>query len=250
MPEPDPVDFLGTTADEQLLAADAAALPAVLGRPEVIPRSPRRGGVVGVGATMTGVSLVGGIILAAVGAIDALANGSVFALVLLVLGVVLVATHWGWVHVAELTANRLDAGVARPVVERNRQWLATLKPFTHYEVATRVAEDGSIWIVRSRYLPVRSGETSFTYAREIQHEELHSGEESAAAVTERAELLRRQAALDTERERERFQIAADVYETHLLNRGDEQERLAARRAASAALSEQINQNLRDPPLIE
>jgi hypothetical protein len=69
-------------------------------------------------------------------------------------------------------------------------------------------------------------------------------------VTERAELLRRDAARETERERERYEIAADAYETALLEQGDEQERLAARRAAAAALSEQINANLRDPPLIE
>jgi hypothetical protein len=33
-------------------------------------------------------------------------------------------------------------------------------------------------------------------------------------------------------------------------RGDEQERVAALRAASEALSERINANLRDPPLTE
>ena len=39
---------------------------------------------------------------------------------------------------------------------------------------------------------------------------MHSGDEPAAVVTERAELLRRQAALDTEREREHFEALADV----------------------------------------
>ena len=63
-------------------------------------------------------------------------------------------------------------------------------------------------------------------------------------------MLRREAAQDTERERERYQIAADAYESALLDDADEQQRLLAQRAASEALSEQINSNLRDPPLVE
>jgi hypothetical protein len=69
-------------------------------------------------------------------------------------------------------------------------------------------------------------------------------------VTERAELLRRQAAQDTARERERYEAAHDAYEQAMLENADEQERLAAARAASQALSEQINTNLREPPLVE
>jgi hypothetical protein len=250
-PESDLVELLGSTADEQLLAAGGAALPHEVGRPEPPPPpSRRRRGIVGAGATLTGVTMVGGIVLFALGAIDALAAGSVFALVLMLIGVVLVGTHWGWVHVAELTANSLEAHRGRAVQERNRRWLATIKPYTRYEISTRVADDGSICIVRSRYRPVRRGERTFTFVRETESEELHSADEAAAAVTERAELLRREAARDTARERERYDVAADAYETALLEQGDEQERLAARRAASAALSEQINANLRDPPLIE
>jgi hypothetical protein len=36
----------------------------------------------------------------------------------------------------------------------------------------------------------------------------------------------------------------------MLGRSDERQRIAALRAASEALSEQINSNLRDPPLVE
>ena len=79
---------------------------------------------------------------------------------------------------------------------------------------------------------------------------MHPPDEPAAEVTERAELLRRQAAQDTERERERYQIAADAYESVLLDHDDEQQRRLAQRAASEALSHQINSNLRDPPLVE
>jgi hypothetical protein len=251
MPEPDLVELLGTTADEGLLAAEGAALPHEVGWPEPPPPpGRRRRGIVGAGATLTGATMIGGIVLFALGAIDALADGSLFALVLMLVGVVLVATHWGWVHVAELTANSLEARSGRAVVERNRRWLAAIQPYTRYEVSTRVADDGSICIARARYRPVRSGERTFTFVRETECEELHGAEEPAAAVTERAELLRREAARDTARERERYEVAADAYETALLQQGDEQERLAARHAASAALSEQINANLRDPPLIE
>jgi hypothetical protein len=197
------------------------------------------------------VTLAAGTVLLVVGAVLTFADGfPLFALALLALGLALVATHWGWVHVAELTANTLEARQARPVVERNRRWLAGIEPYTRYEIATRVADDGSICILRTRYRPVPTGASSFTFAPEIERAEPHSAEEPAAEVTERAELLRREAARDTERERERYEVAADAYGTALLHHGDEQERLEARRAASAALSEQINANLRDPPLIE
>ena len=86
--------------------------------------------------------------------------------------------------------------------------------------------------------------------REIADREVHSEDESAATVAERAELLRRHAAALTGRERARFEVANDAFQRTLLDTTDEQQRLAAVRAASEALSEQINANLRDPPLME
>ena len=47
-----------------------------------------------------------------------------------------------------------------------------------------------------------------------------------------------------------YETAHDAYERALLANADEQERVAAVRAASEALSERINSNLRDPPLLE
>jgi hypothetical protein len=245
----DQIELLGRSPDERLLAGDAP-LPAAVGRPAAVPTSPRRRAVVGTGVALTGLTLVGGIILFAVGAIDALANGTVFSLVLMLLGLVLAGTHWGWAHVAEFTATSMDRREARPVHDRNRQWLAGIEPYTRYEISTRVADDGSICIVRHRYRPVPCGSRSFTFQAETESEELHSGDEPAAAVTERAELLRREAARDTERERERYEIASEAYRDALLHDDDERERVAARKAASAALSERINANLRDPPLVE
>ena len=54
----------------------------------------------------------------------------------------------------------------------------------------------------------------------------------------------------TERERERYEIAANAYRAALLGREDDEQRRLAQRAASEALSRQINTNLREPPLVE
>ena len=248
--DPGPAELVEFTADERLLAEDAANLPEEVGRPETIPSSPARRRLVGAGATLTGVSLLAGVALILLGAIDGFSSGfAVLDVVSLALGIAMVGTHWGWVHVAEATADAIEARRNSEVLGRQRQWLETIKPYTRYEVRTSVEDDGSISIVRVRHRPIRTGERRFSFVREFEDREVHSGEESAA-VAERAEVLRRQAALDTERERGRFELAADAYETALLGRTDEQQRLAARRAAAQALSDQINVNLREPPLVE
>src|SRR5579859_2149188 len=103
------VEFVGFKPDERLLTEDLDKLPATLGRPETIVPSRMRGWIVGTGATLTAVSLVVGVLLVALGVIDALASGIDLAAVLaLVVGGLLIATHWGWVHVAEVTANSLE----------------------------------------------------------------------------------------------------------------------------------------------
>jgi hypothetical protein len=247
----DPLEFVGREPDERLLEDDLGQLPESVGRPEPVPRSPARRRLVGLGATLTGVSLVGGIGLIVVGVAEAVANGfGPAAIVALVIGILLVVTHWGWVHVAEAGANSLEARHNRELLARRRRWLAGLEPYTRWEVMTSAGADGSITIFTLRHRPVRCGERGFTFVREIAAREVHSGEEPGAVVTERAELLRRRAAADTERERERFQIAHDAYQRALIEDADEQQRLAAVRAASEALSERINANLREPPLIE
>lgn len=247
----DQSELLGLTADERLLDVDAENLPAAVGRPEGLPPPSRtRGKVVAVGATLTGLTLLIGIALIAVGIGEAIGNGIVLAIAAITVGVVFIATHWGWVHVAEASANAIERRRNRDVLTRRQQWLATIAPYTRHEVATDVDDDGAIKIVRVRKRPVPTGEHTFTFTREIEHEEVHSADEPGAAVTERAELLRRQAATRTERERQRFELAVDTYETALLRSDDEEQQRIARRAASQALSEQINTNLREPPLTE
>jgi len=246
----DLAELVDCRADERVLTE--GSLPPSIGRPEPMPPPSRtRARIVGIGATLTGVTLLIGIALIAVGVVDAIASSvGALAISAVVVGGLLLGTHWGWVHVAEVTGRALENRRNSEVLDRRRLWLEEIKPYTRYDVTTAVDDDGSIRIVRARYEPVAAGERGFTFSRHAETEEVHSPEEPGAAVAERAELLRREAAADTERERRLYEVAADAYETALLDRDDEQQRLVAQRAASEALSEQINANLREPPLTE
>jgi hypothetical protein len=244
-------ELVDCVADEQLLSEYPSNLPAAIGRPPAVAPSGTRGRIVALGATLTGLTLIAGVALVVLGVVDALSGGiDLLAIAALALGVALAGTHWGWVHVAEATADAIEHRRDSEIAGARRQWLLTIEPYVRYEVTTSVAEDGSITINRVRHRPVPSGARRFTFARETERVEVHSGDEAAAAVAERAELLRRDAAADTERERERFAIVADAHQRAVLGQLDEQQELAVRRAGSQALSEQINSNLRDPPLSE
>jgi hypothetical protein len=243
--------LVGLVADERLLNEDPTMLPAAVGLPESIPTRAARRRLVGVGATLTGVTLIGGIALAIFGAVELLfGGGGSLAVVALVVGLVLASTHWGWVHVAELTATSIELRSNSGVVDRRRAWLETIAPFTRYEVRTSAGDDGSITIERIRYRPIRSGDGTFVFERGIELTEVHGGDEPAAVVAERAELLRHAAAIDTERERAGFQEQADALSWATLAEGEHRERTREQAAAARALSEQINANLREPPLTE
>lgn len=250
-PEADIADLIELQPDERLLGEDLEKLPSTVGRPESPPTSPARRRIVGLGATMTGATLIGGLALIAFGLVELITDGSAAVIVAaFVLGIVLASTHWGWVHVAELTANNLEERRNTSLLDRRRAWLSGIEPYPRWEVSTATGQDGSIAIVTVRYRPVVRSDKTFTFVREEVGREVHSGDEPGAEVAERAELLRRQASVDTARERERYQVAHDAYQRALLASADEQERLAAVRAASEALSERINANLQDPPLVE
>ena len=62
--------------------------------------------------------------------------------------------------------------------------------------------------------------------------------------------MRRQARIETDRFRELWEAASTAYAAALPNAHDEQQRLAAQRAAAIALSEHINASLLEPPLID
>lgn len=237
--------------DERLLGEDLGQLPAGLGQPpQPLPESSTRRQVVRAGATMTGVTLVGGMLLTVLGLIEAIANGGAAWVAVVAAGIVLALTHWGWVHVAELTGNLIEGRRESSLQDRRQDWLTQIEPYSRWEVVTRADEAGSIAIETLRHRPVARGARTFTFLRELEAQEVHSPDEPAAAVTERAELLRREAAAETRRAREQFEAARDAYDRVLIAEDDEQQRRAALRAASQALSERINSNLRDPPLTE
>jgi hypothetical protein len=250
-PEADLARLVGLEPDNRLLGDDLEKLPDSVGRPDPVPDSPARRRLVALGATLTGVSLIGGLALIVLGVVGAISGASAAATVAaFVIGAVLVGTHWGWVHVAELSATSLESRRNASLLHQRREWLEQIAPYPRWEVSADTGADGSIAIVTVSYRPVVRSDTTFTFVREEVAREVHPGDEPAAAVAERAELVRRQAALDTARERERYEAAHDAYERAVLDNADEQERVAAVRAASEALSERINSNLRDPPLVE
>ncbi len=251
MSEPaNPAELIDCTPDDRLLGEDMAALPEAEQRP--VPASSGHGGrlLVASGELLTGVSLLAGVALLAIGLVVAIASGlGALSAGALALGAVLVATHWGWVHAAEAAAQGLARGRLRHLHEERRDWLEAVRPYTRYSVTTSALEDGSIRIERFVHQPVRVSAGTFSFERRPELAEVLSPD-AGAEVTERAESLRHQAALDTARERRRFEVAADAYETALLAGDNEQQRLLARRAAAEALSERINEKLREPPLGE
>src|SRR6059058_3007690 len=116
---PNPVELVGREPDERLLSEDQDKLPAAVGRPEIASPSRARRRVVGAGATLTGVSLALGVVLVLVGLVDAVSSGIDLAGVLaIVVGLVLISTHWGWVHVAELTGNALEGRANASVLDQ------------------------------------------------------------------------------------------------------------------------------------
>ena len=249
--QPNPAELVGREPDPRLLSEDLENLPEVVGRPESFVPTRSRGRIVGTGATLTAASLIIGSLLVVVGVIEAVTSGiDALSIATLLVGAVLVITHWGWVHVAEITANSIEGRGNAVVEDRRHQWLATIEPYTHFEIYTRVEEDGSITIYRVAHRPVASGERRFTFERDTEYEEVHPPDEPAAEVTERAELLRRDLIALPLALGVLGGLAADAYEAVLLDDADEQQRRLAQRAASEALSSQINTNLREPPLIE
>jgi hypothetical protein len=247
----DPKELVGRTADELLLSSHRGSLPGDVGQPESIPESRARGRLVALGATLTAVSLILGIALMLFGVVDAV-SGSLDAVdgAALVIGALLAGTHWGWVHIAEITANSIERREQGGAIDRQHQWLKAIEPYARHEVTTSVGDDGAITITTITHRPVPRGEHNFTFQSEVTHSEVHSSEEPSAAIVERAELLRRQAAADTQGERERYEAVAGAYESARMASTEREHEQAVHRAESEALSERINTHMREPPLAE
>lgn len=247
-PGADAPDLSGRTADASLLDAAPDELPSDVDRPPRGAPSPHRSWLVGTGVTLTGLALIAGIGLTILGIVKLASGHGSTGLLALIVGLVLVATHWGWVHVAEGTANALDHRRLAPEEHARQRWLEQLAPFDRYTVTTTVGDDGTIAIERIHDRPIATDEHHFTFAREVAVLERHPSDTPAAVVAERAELLRRDAAARTARARARYAERAQARLTQQLRADVDAPDHAASAAAARALSEQINAHLRDPPL--
>ncbi len=243
--------FLGVAADPRLLDQDRFNLPDAEQRRELPTLRHEHDRLVIAGATLTGVSLVAGMLLLLYGGSQVLLNGrGVLDLALAVLGLVLVATHWGWVHVAEYVGLTIDERHERTAQELRRDWLSSIEPYPRFSVSTSVLEDASTRVERFLHQPVLTEQHTFTFVRKLDAAQLYDADVPAEVLASAVETTRRQARLDTDRLRNLWETASAAYTAELPDGDNEQQRLAAQRAAATALSEHINASLREPPLVE
>jgi hypothetical protein len=243
--------FLGVAPDPRLLDDDLINLPVAEQRRELPVSTQRHERLVSAGSILTGVSLIGGLALLLYGGWQLLfEGGGALDAVVAVVGLVLAATHWGWVHVAEYVGLTIDARQMRELDGERDQWLATIEPYPRFSVGTSVGDDGTTHVQRFLHRPVLTGRNTFTFVRESGIEHVHEADAPAEAIADDVETMRRQARLQTDRMHELWDAASTAYAAALLSAHDDQERLAAQRAAAVALSEHLNASLLDAPLVE
>jgi hypothetical protein len=243
--------FLGVAADGRLLEEDRLNLPDAeqYRAPPISTRKHDR--LVATGSLMTGVTLVGGAALGLYGGWQLLFNGGgAIDALLAVIGIVMAGTHWGWVHVAEYVGLTIDERQQRATDDRGRDWLAEIEPYPRFSISTSVLDDASTRVVRVLHQPVLTAQHTFTFVRETDAVETFDAHASAEVIASTVETMRRQARLETDRLRELWETASAAYDAALLTADDEQQQLAAQRAAANALSEHINTSLLEPPLVE
>jgi hypothetical protein len=117
-------------------------------------------------------------------------------------------------------------------------------------VSTSVLEDASTRVERFVHQPVLTEQHTFTFVRKLDAAPLYDADVPAEVLASAVETTRRQARLDTDRLRNLWETASAAYTAELPDGDNEQQRLAAQRAAATALSEHINAALREPPLVE
>jgi hypothetical protein len=177
-------------------------------------------------------------------------GGGAFDALLALIGILLVATHWGWVHIAEYVGLTIDEQQRRVSDERSQDWLAAVQAYPRFSVSTRVLNDASTQVELILHRPVLTGQRTFTFVREVNMIETYDAGASAAEIATAAETIRRRARLETDRFRELWETASVAYAAALLGAHDDEQQLAARRAAAIALSDHINASLLEPPLVE
>src|SRR5262249_44337961 len=134
--------FLGVPADRRLLEEDLANLPAAeqYREPAIVTHKHDR--LVAAGSLLTGVTLIGGAAIALFGGWQVVFNGGgVVGVVVEVIGILLVATHWGWVHVAEYLGVAIDERAHRTQDARRQDWLEAIQPYPRFSVSTVVLDD-------------------------------------------------------------------------------------------------------------
>ncbi len=245
------VAFLGVAADRRLLNEDLVNLPEPEKRREPAVSSRQHDRLVATGSLLTGVTLIGGVVMLLYGGWQLLFEaGGAFAAVLTAIGILLAATHWGWVHVAEYVGLTIDERERRLSEQREQEWLATIQPYPRFSVSTSVLDDASTRVQRILHQPVLTSRQTFTFVREVDAEEIYDTHTSAEVIAAAVETMRHQARLETDRLRGLWDAASTAYAAALLSSHDDQEQLAAQRAAATALSEHINASLLEPPLVE
>jgi hypothetical protein len=245
------IAFLGVPADRRLLNEDLFNLPEAEQRREPEIATEKHDRLVAAGSLLTGVSLIGGSAIALYGGWQLLFNGGgALDAVVAVIGILLAATHWGWVHVAEYVGLTIDERQQHANDERASAWLAAIQPYPRFSVSTSVLDDASTRVERVLHQPVLTAQHTFTFVRETNAEKTYDAHASAAAIATTVETMRRQARIETDRFRELWEAASTTYTAALNSADDEQHRLAAQRAAASALSEHINASLLEPPLVE
>lgn len=245
------VTLLGVPADRSLLDPDFDGLPDTEPRPLPVARTGRHDRLVAAGSVMTAATLIGGGALAIYGLEQLLFGaGGALAAVAAVAGLLLVGTHWGWVHVAEYLGLGIDDRQDRAHAAAGNAWLGTVGPYQRVAVVTSVLTDASIQVQRVSYRPQLTAHHTFTFQRVAETAEVFAPDTPAEAIADRVETLRREARLQTDRGRELWEVAAVAYAAALSIADDDQQQLAAQRAAALALSQHINASLLEPPLVE
>jgi hypothetical protein len=245
------VAFLGVAADRRLLDEDLFGLPEGEQHQEPTISTHRHDRLVAAGSLLTGVTLICGVAMILYGGGQLLLNGGgAFDAAVVVIGILLAGTHWGWVHVAEYVGLSIDERQQRASDARCREWLASIQPYPRFSVSTSVLDDASTRVERVLHQPVLTAEHTFTFVRGTDAEKNFDAHASAEVIATAVETMRREARLETDRVRELWEAASTAYTAALSSAHDDQQQLAAQRAAATALSEHINASLLEPPLIE
>lgn len=245
------VAFLGVAADRRLLDEDLGNLPDAEQRHETVIVTHKHDRLVAAGSLLTGATLIAGAAMILYGGWQILFNhAGAFDITLAVAGILLAATHWGWVHVAEYVGLTIDERQQRTVDERQRDWLDEIQPYPRFSVSTSVLDDASTRIERVLHQPILTPQKTFTFVRKTDAETTFDAHTSAEVIATAVETMRRDARLETDRLRDLWETASTAYEASLFSAHDDQQQLAAERAAATALSEHINRSLLEPPLAE